>query len=54
MKGREDNEYERLRKSGDVVYIAPEVKHWHGAVADEAFAHLALAVPKEGASSEWF
>ncbi len=53
MKGREDNEYERLRKSGDVVYIAPEVKHWHGTVADEAFAHLALAVPKEGASSEW-
>ena len=43
----------RLLKSGDVVYIAPEVKHWHGAVADEAFAHLALAVPKEGASSEW-
>ncbi|MCR3757478.1 cupin domain-containing protein [Clostridium felsineum] len=40
-------------KSGDVVYIAPEIKHWHGAVADEAFAHLALSVPVEGASNEW-
>lgn len=43
----------QLLKSGDVVYIAPEIKHWHGAVADEAFAHLALSVPVEGASSEW-
>jgi quercetin dioxygenase-like cupin family protein len=40
-------------KSGDVVYIAPEIKHWHGAVKDEAFAHLSLAVPTEGSSTEW-
>lgn len=40
-------------KSGDVIYIAPEIKHWHGAVADEAFAHLSLSVPVEGASNEW-
>ncbi|AJA47658.1 hypothetical protein CPAST_c15830 [Clostridium pasteurianum DSM 525 = ATCC 6013] len=43
----------QLLKSGDVVYIAPEIKHWHGAVADEAFSHLALSVPVEGNSSEW-
>lgn len=43
----------RLLKTGDVVYIPPEVKHWHGAVVDEAFAHLALSVPKEGANNEW-
>jgi len=41
-------------KSGDVVYIAPEIKHWHGAAKDEAFAHLSLSVPAEGASNEWF
>lgn len=40
-------------KSGDVVYIAPEIKHWHGAAADEAFAHLSLSVPSEGSSNEW-
>lgn len=40
-------------KSGDVVYIAPEIKHWHGAVQDEAFAHLSLSVPTEGSSIEW-
>lgn len=43
----------RPLKSGDVVYIAPEIKHWHGAVSDEAFAHLSLSVPTEGASNEW-
>ena len=35
------------------MYIAAEVKHWHGAVKDETFAHLSLTVPTEGASHEW-
>ena len=38
---------------GDVVEIPPEVKHWHGAVKDAWFQHLALEVPAEGASNEW-
>lgn len=38
---------------GDVVNIPPEVKHWHGAVPDSWFAHLAVEVPAEGASNEW-
>lgn len=40
-------------KPGDVVNIAPEVKHWHGAAPDSWFAHLAIEVPAEGASNEW-
>ena len=38
---------------GDVVYIAPEVKHWHGAARDEWFTHIAIEIPAEGASNEW-
>ncbi len=38
---------------GDVVYIAPEVKHWHGASADDWFTHLAVEIPAENASNEW-
>lgn len=38
---------------GDVVQIPPEVKHRHGAAPDSWFAHLAVAIPAEGASSEW-
>ncbi|MGG5461165.1 cupin domain-containing protein [Clostridium sp. B9] len=43
----------RKLKAGDVVNIAPEVKHWHGATKDSWFAHLAIEVPAEGASNEW-
>ena len=38
---------------GDVVSIPPGVKHWHGAAPDSWFSHIAIAVPAEGASSEW-
>lgn len=39
---------------GDVVNIPPEVKHWHGAARDSWFSHLAVEVPAEGSSNEWF
>ena len=39
--------------AGDVVYIAPEIKHWHGAAADSYFSHLAMTVKKEGVSVTW-
>lgn len=38
---------------GDVVYIAPEVKHWHGATIDHWFTHIAIEIPAEGASNQW-
>lgn len=38
---------------GDVVNIPPEIKHWHGAVADSWFSHLAIEVPGEETSNEW-
>ena len=40
-------------KPGDVVYIAPEVKHWHGAKKDKWFAHIAIEIPAKGQSNEW-
>jgi len=43
----------RALKGGDVVYIAPEVKHWHGAQKDSWFTHIAIGVPVEGAYCEW-
>ena len=39
---------------GSVVYTRAGVKHWHGAKADSWFSHIALAIPGEGASNEWF
>ena len=38
---------------GDVVYIPPEVKHWHGARKDSWFTHISVEVPAEDRSNEW-
>lgn len=38
---------------GDVVHIAPETQHWHGAAKDSWFSHVAIEIPVEGASNEW-
>ncbi|TBL69087.1 cupin domain-containing protein [Paenibacillus thalictri] len=43
----------QMLKTGDVVNIPVEVKHWHGAAADSWFAHVAISVPAEDASTEW-
>ena len=38
---------------GDVVWIPPLVRHWHGATADEAMTHFAVAEALEGTSVTW-
>lgn len=38
---------------GDVVYIKPEVKHWHGASRDSWFTHISIEVPAQGGNTEW-
>ncbi len=40
-------------KPGDVVNIPAGVKHWHGAVKDSWFSHLAVEVPGEDTENEW-
>ena len=40
-------------KAGDVVNIAPGVKHWHGAQKNSWFSHLAVEVPAENGGTEW-
>ena len=40
-------------KPGDIVEIPANVKHWHGAAANNWFSHLAFEYPGEGCSNEW-
>jgi quercetin dioxygenase-like cupin family protein len=40
-------------KPGDVVWIPPGVKHWHGATAATAMTHIAIAEQLDGKSAEW-
>lgn len=50
---REYGKEPRLLSPGDVVNIMPGVKHWHGAVSNEVFQHLAIEVPSDNGYTEW-
>ena len=41
-------------KPGMVITIPANVKHWHGAKKDSWFSHIAVEVPGENTSNEWF
>lgn len=43
----------KVLSPGDVVNIAPGVKHWHGAAKDSWFSHIAIEVPGEETQTEW-
>ena len=38
---------------GDIVWIPPLVKHWHGASADEPMSHFAVAESLDGRAVTW-
>ena len=42
----------QVLKKGDVVKIAPDVEHWHGAGPDGMFAHISIEpnIPNNGAT----
>lgn len=38
---------------GDVIEIAPDVEHWHGAAPDSWFAHLAITCNPQTNQNKW-
>jgi quercetin dioxygenase-like cupin family protein len=40
-------------RPGDVVWIAPIEKHWHGATATTAMTHIAIQEQLDGKTVEW-
>src|SRR5512142_2500084 len=49
---RWDGPIEEIRP-GDVVWIAPGEKHWHGAAPTTAMTHIAIAERLDGKSVDW-
>lgn len=43
----------QIIKSGDVVWIPPGVKHWHGATRTSGMTHIAIAETLDGKSVDW-
>jgi 4-carboxymuconolactone decarboxylase len=40
-------------RQGDVVWIPPGQKHWHGAAPNSSMAHIAISEALEGKAVEW-
>ena len=40
-------------RPGDIVWIPPGVKHWHGAAATTAMTHIAITEALDGKIVEW-
>lgn len=49
---REGGPVETIRP-GDVVWFAPDEKHWHGATATTGMTHLAIQESLDGKVVEW-
>lgn len=49
---REGGLIEEIRP-GDVVWFAPNERHWHGATSTNAMTHIAIAEKLEGKSVDW-
>jgi 4-carboxymuconolactone decarboxylase len=41
-------------KTGDVVWIPPGQKHWHGASPGSPMTHIAVQEQRDGKTAEWF
>ncbi|HYW39584.1 MAG: cupin domain-containing protein [Bradyrhizobium sp.] len=40
-------------RPGDVVWISPDEKHWHGATPTTAMTHIAIVEKLDGKSADW-
>lgn len=49
---REGGPVEEIRP-GDMVWFAPEERHWHGAAPDCAMTHIAIAEMQDGTAVTW-
>ena len=49
---REGGPIEEIRP-GDVVWFAPNEKHWHGASPQKAMSHIAIQEEKDGSAVTW-
>jgi quercetin dioxygenase-like cupin family protein len=49
---REGGKIEEIRQ-GDVIYFAPNEKHWHGATPATAMSHIAIQEKLNGSPVDW-
>ncbi|MFC0267145.1 (R)-mandelonitrile lyase [Kushneria aurantia] len=50
---QEEGGEKREMNAGDVIWVPPGVKHWHGATATHSVTHLAIQEEVDGSAVEW-
>jgi len=50
---QEEGKPARSIKTGDVVMVPPDVKHWHGAAPDSWLVHLSITANPQKGNLEW-
>ncbi len=40
-------------RPGDIVWIPPQTRHWHGATTTNAMTHIAIAEAEDGKAVTW-
>lgn len=50
---REEGQAAREIKAGDVVWIEPGIKHWHGGTKDSRMSHIAITYMRDGKAVDW-
>ena len=50
---RWDDDFIKEIHPGDVVWIPPGEKHWHGATATTAMTHIAIQEQLDGKTADW-
>lgn len=50
---QKEGEPARMVAPGDVVWIPPLIRHWHGATISEAMTHFAVAEALDGSPVTW-
>lgn len=50
---RGEGEPKQEVRAGDVVWIKPHERHWHGASATTAMSHIAVTEALDGSAVDW-
>lgn len=48
-----EGEEKHVVNAGDVVWIPPHERHWHGATATTAMSHIAITEAVDGSAVDW-
>ncbi|WP_448090029.1 (R)-mandelonitrile lyase [Pseudomonas azerbaijanoccidentalis] len=50
---QQEGKYRQEIRPGDIVWIPPHTRHWHGATSSNGMSHIAIAEAEDGKTVTW-